>query len=92
VRADAPRTSGKPRCADCPTKVEGRNGRIEDSALTFGEGLIMVAQEQPDCEHQWKAAMRDYGEDYWADRRYGGLDPEGHLWWITQRVRNPPVH
>jgi len=29
----------------------------------------------------------DYGDDYWADRTYGALDPEGHLWWFMQRVR-----
>ena len=29
----------------------------------------------------------DYGDDYWADRSYGALDPEGHLWWFMQRVR-----
>ena len=34
-------------------------------------------------------ATHDYGDDYWADRSYGALDPEGHLWWITQRVRDP---
>jgi uncharacterized glyoxalase superfamily protein PhnB len=32
-------------------------------------------------------ALHDYGEDYWADRSYGVLDLEGHMWWITQRVR-----
>jgi uncharacterized glyoxalase superfamily protein PhnB len=34
-------------------------------------------------------ATHDYGEDYWADRSYGALDPEGHMWWISQRVRDP---
>jgi uncharacterized glyoxalase superfamily protein PhnB len=34
-------------------------------------------------------AVHDYGEDYWADRSYGALDPEGHLWWFTQRIRDP---
>ena len=29
----------------------------------------------------------DYGDDYWADRSYGALDPEGHLWWFMQRTR-----
>jgi uncharacterized glyoxalase superfamily protein PhnB len=29
----------------------------------------------------------DYGAEYWADRSYGALDPEGHLWWFMQRVR-----
>ena len=32
-------------------------------------------------------ALHDYGDDYWADRSYGALDPEGHMWWISQRVR-----
>ena len=33
----------------------------------------------------------DYGDDYWADRSYGALDPEEHMWWITQRVRSAPA-
>ncbi len=113
-------------------KVEGKDGRIEHSELIYGEGVVMVAQEDPDSGRHWKAAMRsprslggagtqsimfyvddadahcersrsrgariveepathDYGEDYWADRSYGALDPEGHMWWITQRLRNPPA-
>jgi uncharacterized glyoxalase superfamily protein PhnB len=113
-------------------KVEGKDGRIEHSELTYGEGVVMVAQEDPDSARRWKAAMRsprslggagtqsimfyvddadahcaharsrgariveepathDYGEEHWADRRYGALDPEGHMWWITQRVRTAPV-
>jgi len=31
--------------------------------------------------------VHDYGDDYWADRSYGCLDPEGHSWWFTQRIR-----
>jgi len=31
----------------------------------------------------------DYGEDYWTDRSYGAVDPEGHMWWFTQRLRDP---
>jgi len=31
----------------------------------------------------------DYGDDYWSDRTYGALDPEGHLWWFMQRMRGP---
>jgi uncharacterized glyoxalase superfamily protein PhnB len=33
----------------------------------------------------------DYGADYWTDRSYGALDPEGHLWWVTQRIRSRSV-
>lgn len=113
-------------------KVEGDNGRIEHSELTYGEGLIMVAQESRQSGRQWKDAMRspkslngestqsimffvddadahcaiarrhgariveepathDYGADYWSDRSYGALDPEGHMWWITQRLRSAPA-
>lgn len=33
-------------------------------------------------------AEHDYGDDYWVDRSYGALDPEGHLWWVSQRIRS----
>ena len=33
--------------------------------------------------------VHDYGPDYWADRSYGATDCEGHVWWITQRIRDP---
>ncbi len=36
-------------------------------------------------------SVHDYGEDYWADRSYGALDPEGHLWWFSQRLRSQPA-
>ena len=35
-------------------------------------------------------SVHDYGEQYWSDRSYGASDPEGHFWWFTQRLRNPP--
>jgi uncharacterized glyoxalase superfamily protein PhnB len=113
-------------------KVEGENGRIEHCELGYGDGLLMVAQEDPKSERKWKRALRspnsieggntqsimffvddadahctharargariveepashDYGDDHFADRSYGALDPEGHTWWITQRLRNPPT-
>ena len=31
--------------------------------------------------------LHDYGVGYWADRSYGVLDPQGHLWWFSQRIR-----
>ena len=34
-------------------------------------------------------SLHDYGEEYWADRAYGAVDPEGHLWWFVQRMRDP---
>jgi uncharacterized glyoxalase superfamily protein PhnB len=111
-------------------KVEGEDGRIMHSELTYGEALVMVSQEQSHegklwnrimrspaslggmctqglmifvddadahCEHARSKGARiveepathDYGPDYWADRSYAALDLEGHLWWITQRLRSP---
>ena len=35
-----------------------------------------------------KPAVHHCGTDYEADRAYGALDPEGHLWWFTQRLRS----
>jgi uncharacterized glyoxalase superfamily protein PhnB len=111
-------------------KIEGDKGQIEHSELTYGEGLIMAAQESPEAERPWKRKLRspkslsgattqsimlfvddadahcaharahgadiveeptthDYGQDYWSDRSYCALDLEGHVWWITQRLRNP---
>jgi uncharacterized glyoxalase superfamily protein PhnB len=35
-------------------------------------------------------AVSDYGEDYWADRGYEAMDPEGHRWWFAQRLRSAP--
>ena len=29
----------------------------------------------------------DYGAEYWADRSCEIVDPEGHRWWLVQRVR-----
>ncbi|HEX3949592.1 MAG TPA: VOC family protein [Steroidobacteraceae bacterium] len=39
-------------------KVQGDQGQIEHSELTYGEGLIMVAQETPESPRLWKRAMR----------------------------------
>jgi uncharacterized glyoxalase superfamily protein PhnB len=109
-------------------KVEGDDGAIVHSELQYGEGVVMVGQENPRPEPRFGTAMlsplaaggntqslmvyvddadahceraraagarivdepsvHDYGEQYWADRSYGALDPEGHLWWFSQRLRS----
>lgn len=33
--------------------------------------------------------LTDYGLEYWADKGYAALDPEGHLWYFAERVRDP---
>lgn len=47
------------------------------------------------CAHSRAAGARivrepttsDYGEDYWSDRSYEAVDPEGHHWYFMQRMR-----
>ena len=39
-------------------KVESDDGRIEHSELTYGEGLIMVSQEDAESDRPWKRMMR----------------------------------
>lgn len=110
-------------------KVEGEEGRIVHSELTYGEAVVMVGGEKigaaamfggdmlsplsasgitqslmlyvddvdAHCSRARSAGARivsepsvhDYGREYWADRSYGAVDPEEHLWWFTQRLRNP---
>jgi uncharacterized glyoxalase superfamily protein PhnB len=71
-----------------PRSIEGANTQSlmlfvdnvdEHFARATAAGAVVV--EEP--------AVHDYGADYWADRSYGALDIEGHLWWFTQRLRNP---
>ena len=57
--------------------------------------MVFVDDVDTHCAHARNAgakiveepSLNDYGEEYWADRSYGAVDPEGHLWWFTQRVR-----
>ena len=33
----------------------------------------------------------NYGDEYWEDRGFGCMDPEGHIWYFAHRVRNPKI-
>jgi uncharacterized glyoxalase superfamily protein PhnB len=70
-----------------PRAIEGRNT----------QGLcVFVDDVDAHCDRARAAGARifrepstqDYGEDHWADRSYGAVDPEGHAWWFMQRVRD----
>ena len=61
------------------------------------QGLMLYVDDvDAHCAHARAAGARivaepevhDYGVDYWADRSYGALDPEGHFWWFSQRLRS----
>ena len=57
--------------------------------------MVYVDDVDAHCERARAAGARvvsepevhDYGVEYWADRSYGAIDPEGHLWWFSQRLR-----
>lgn len=38
-------------------------------------------------EIAYEPKVSDYGADYWADKSYLCVDPEGHCWWFCERVR-----
>ena len=58
--------------------------------------MVFVDDADAHCEHARASGAtivaepktNDYGEDYWTDKSYGAVDPEGHIWWITQRLRS----
>ena len=60
--------------------------------------MLFVDNVDEHCAHARAAGanviepptVHDYGAEHWSDRSYGALDLEGHLWWFTQRLRNPP--
>lgn len=35
----------------------------------------------------YEPKVSDYGEDYWVDKSYQAVDPEGHAWWFCERVK-----
>ena len=37
-------------------------------------------------------AESDYGADYNVDRSYGARDPDGHIWFFMQRIRDARPH
>ena len=82
-----------------PRRPQLPRGASPDSIAGANTQAIMLFVDNVD-EHCARAraagakiidepALHDYGPDYWADRSYGALDLEGHIWWFTERVRNP---
>jgi uncharacterized glyoxalase superfamily protein PhnB len=56
--------------------------------------MIFVDDVDAACERARKAGgkityepqTKDYGDDYWSDRSCQVVDPEGHRWWLVQRM------
>ena len=74
--------------------MKTRSPRALDGALNQAPA-IFVDDADAHCEVARAAGAlvaqepttSDYGEDYWADRSYRAVDPEGHHWWFMQRIR-----
>jgi uncharacterized glyoxalase superfamily protein PhnB len=73
-------------CFRSPRSLDGVNTQslmffVDDVDRHFAHARASGARivEEP--------AVHDYGEEYFADKSYAAFDPEGHLWWITQRLR-----
>lgn len=56
---------------------------------------IFVDDVDAHCAHARRSGARiemeptttDHGDEYWTDRSYLAVDPEGHRWWFMQRLR-----
>lgn len=69
-----------------PRSVDGANTQylmmfVDDTQAAFARAQAAGATVTD------APAVSDYGEDYWADLSCGIVDPGGHRWWLTQRVR-----
>jgi uncharacterized glyoxalase superfamily protein PhnB len=83
---------------DRPNPLPGRSPRSLDGANT--QALFMYVDDaDAHCARARAAgavildepATSDHGADYWSDRSYRAVDPEGHHWWFAHRVRTSPA-
>lgn len=72
-----------------PTSPRSVNGANTQSLMLFVDDAdAHCAQARAHGARIFEEpAVQDYGADYWVDRSYGAVDPEGHHWWCTQRLR-----
>ena len=70
-----------------PKQLDGANTQTQ---------CIFVDDVDAHCERARAAGAKiatepktsDYGDDYWSDRSYEAIDPEGHHWYFMQRMRD----
>ena len=81
----------RPGREKCPAFLSPQSAKGNTQML-----MLFVDDVDAHCAHARAAGatiadepkVHDYGADYWADRSYGAVDPEGHMWWFTQRIRD----
>jgi uncharacterized glyoxalase superfamily protein PhnB len=77
--------AGKPQHRKSPRQLGGDNTQ---------NVMIYVDDAEAHCARARAAGatiaaeptVHDYGEEYWSDRGYECVDPEGHHWWFYQRL------
>lgn len=69
-----------------PRSVGGRNTQAMCIFVDDVDAHCAAAREAG-ARIEMEPRTTDYGEEYWADRSYLAVDPEGHHWWFMQRVR-----
>lgn len=69
-----------------PRSVGGKNTQslflyVDDVERHYARAKVEGARIERELE------VNDYGPDYWTDKSYGCVDPEGHRWWFSERLR-----
>lgn len=77
----------------------GVQGRAPAAVQGVNTQSLFVYVDEVDAHHDRALAAgarvtapladHDYGPEHWQDRGYACVDPDGHLWWFAQRLRNP---
>ena len=82
-------TAGKPgRTSTASPKSLG--GKITQSLMLYVDDVDAhcARARAAGATISIEPADHDYGPDHWSDRSYGAIDPEGHHWWFSQRMRD----
>jgi uncharacterized glyoxalase superfamily protein PhnB len=69
-----------------PSSVGGKNTQslflyVDDVEAHYARAKAAGARIERELE------VNDFGPAYWTDKSYGCVDPEGHRWWFSERLR-----
>ncbi len=78
----------KERAGRSPLSVDGANTQSIMTYVDDAEAHCARARAAGG-KITYEPKVSDYGEDYWADKSYQCVDPEGHQWWFAERIRSP---
>jgi uncharacterized glyoxalase superfamily protein PhnB len=72
-----------------PRSVGGRNTQVLAVYVDDVDAHCARAREVG-AQVFREPATTDFGPEYNVDRSYGARDPEGHIWFFMQRIRDAP--